>query len=64
MEGKIKFFLENKGYGFVLDGTDPSKDYFFHVSGLLDKVEKDDKVQFDIEEGKRGLKAVNIKKIK
>lgn len=64
MEGKVKFFLENKGYGFVLDGTDPEKDYFFHVSNTLDRVQKDDLVSYDLEEGKRGLKAVNIKKLK
>ena len=62
MEGKVKFFLENKGYGFVRDSENLNQDYFFHASGALDRVQKDDPVRFDLEEGKRGIKAVNVKK--
>ena len=61
--GQVKFFNISKGFGFI-SISDSGKDIFFHVSGLVDKVlEKDDKVTFSIEEGSRGLKAVNIKKV-
>lgn len=60
--GVVKFFLGNKGYGFITqDGTEEN-DIFFHVSGTLDSVVAEDKVTYDIEEGEKGLKAVNIKK--
>jgi CspA family cold shock protein len=60
--GIIKFFNESKGYGFVLeDGT--QKEYFVHVSGLKGPVTKDDKVSFEVTEGKKGLNAVGVTKI-
>ena len=62
MEGKVKFFNENKGYGFIKEDTS-DKDIFFHSSGLIEQVRKDDMVQFTIEDGKKGKKAVNIKKV-
>jgi CspA family cold shock protein len=58
--GKVKFFYDTKGYGFIKDDKS-EKDYFFHFTGMLDKVTKDDKVSFELQEGQRGLKAVNIK---
>ena len=61
--GKVKFFNETKGYGFIIDNDKPNKDYFFHVSKIIDPVRKDDKVSFDIEQGKKGECAVNIKLI-
>ena len=60
--GTIKFYNESKGYGFVTeDGTD--KEYFVHVSGLKGPVTKDDKVTFEVMEGKKGLNAVGVTKI-
>lgn len=62
-KGVVKFFNISKGFGFI--STDSGKDVFFHVSGLVDKqLEKDDAVTFSIEEGNRGVKAVNVLKIK
>lgn len=63
MEGKVKFFNEQKGYGFIKD-KDSDKEYFFHATGLLDRIAKDNLVEFELEEGKRGIKAVNILKKK
>ncbi len=57
--GKVKFFNESKGYGFIKD--DSGKEYFVHVSGLIDKVKENDEVTFDLKEGKKGLNAVNVK---
>ncbi len=58
--GKVKFFNDSKGYGFIKeDGTD--KEYFVHVSGLIDEVRQNDDVTFELKEGKRGLNAIDVK---
>lgn len=62
MTGKVKFFNEQKGYGFI-KASESDAEYFFHATGMTDKVKKDDNVQFELENGKRGLKAVKIKKL-
>ncbi len=59
-KGKVKFFNESKGFGFILD-SETGKDVFVHSSGLKDQVREGDEVTFDVEEGKRGLNAVNVK---
>lgn len=59
-KGKIKFFNESKGYGFVKD-TDTEKEYFVHVSGLIDEVKDEDEVTFELTEGRKGLNAVDVK---
>ncbi|MCD6565293.1 MAG: cold shock domain-containing protein [Bacteroidales bacterium] len=58
--GKVKFFDETKGFGFIID-EESGTDYFVHVSGLIDKITEDDKVTFELTEGKKGLNAVNVK---
>ncbi|MCF8218080.1 MAG: cold shock domain-containing protein [Bacteroidales bacterium] len=58
--GKVKFFNEAKGYGFIKD-QESDKEYFVHVTGLVDKIKEDDEVSFDLQEGKKGLNAVNVK---
>lgn len=58
--GKVKFFNDSKGYGFIKE-NESEKEYFVHVSGLIDEVRQDDAVTFDLKEGKRGLNAVNVK---
>jgi len=61
MKGKVKFFNEVKGFGFIT--ADDGKDYFIHSSGVQEGVtlNEDDSVTFDVEEGDRGQKAVNVK---
>lgn len=61
-KGTVKFFNEAKGFGFVVD-DETGKEYFVHVTGLTDKVAQNDKVSFEIEEGKKGLNAVNVTRI-
>jgi CspA family cold shock protein len=59
-EGIVKFFNEAKGFGFVKE-TGSEKEYFVHVSGLIDQIRENDKVTFELKEGKKGLNAVNVR---
>jgi cold shock protein len=59
-EGKVKFFNAHKGFGFIKDKSS-EKEYFVHVSGLIDEIKEDDDVTFELQEGKKGLNAVNVK---
>ena len=58
--GIVKFFNDSKGYGFIKD-SDEEKEYFVHVSGLIDEVKENDEVTFELQEGRKGLNAVNVK---
>ncbi|WP_266367070.1 cold-shock protein [Tellurirhabdus rosea] len=60
--GKVKFFNESKGYGFIKP-DDSSEDIFVHVSGLIDQVRENDSVKFEVEKGRKGLNAVNVELI-
>ncbi len=61
-EGIVKFFNDEKGFGFIkVEGS--REDIFVHVTGLIDDIVEDDKVEFEIQEGRRGLVAVNVKVI-
>lgn len=60
-QGKIKFFNEDKGYGFISDANS-SQEFFVHISNLVDQVEKDDEVIFDLAEGPKGFNAIEVKK--
>ncbi|MFI5221033.1 MAG: cold-shock protein [Bacteroidia bacterium] len=62
MQGTVKFYNESKGYGFITD-DDTKKDYFVHSSGVLEKIHNNDKVSFELGEGKRGPMAVDVKKV-
>lgn len=61
-KGKVKFFNDAKGFGFILE-EESGKEHFVHVSGLIDEIREGDDVEFDLEEGKKGLNAVNVKVI-
>ena len=58
-KGTVKFFNDAKGFGFIND-EEANKEYFVHVTGLVDEIREGDQVQFDLEEGKKGLNAVNV----
>jgi cold shock protein len=58
--GTVKFFNETKGYGFITEqGT--NNEYFVHATGLIDEIRDNDEVTFELQEGKKGLNAVNVK---
>jgi len=59
--GTVKFFNNSKGFGFIKDDAS-DKEYFVHVSGLKDEIKENDRVTFDLQEGRKGLNAVNVKK--
>jgi CspA family cold shock protein len=61
-EGTVKFFNTTKGFGFISQSEDRS-DIFVHSTGLIDEIRENDKVEYDVEEGKKGLNAVNVKVI-
>lgn len=61
--GKVKFYNEAKGFGFIIDDNS-KEDIFVHATGLYEKgsrLRQDDKVSFDTTEGKKGTNAVNVK---
>jgi CspA family cold shock protein len=60
--GTVKFFNEEKGFGFIKhDNT--NKETFVHANGLIDQIQADDRVEFDVQEGRKGLNAVNVKRL-
>ncbi|MDX5348066.1 MAG: cold shock domain-containing protein [Hymenobacteraceae bacterium] len=60
--GKVKFFNESKGFGFIVcDET--NQDVFVHQTGLTHEVRENDKVSFEVKEGKKGLNAINVERI-
>ena len=59
-KGVVKFFNEAKGFGFIKkEGT--GVEVFVHVSGLKEQIGENDTVEFEVEEGKKGLSAVNVR---
>jgi CspA family cold shock protein len=62
IQGTVKFFNEEKGFGFIKH-DDSNKETFVHANGLIDQIEANDKVIFDVQEGRKGLNAVNVKRL-
>lgn len=66
VKGKVKWFNEDKGYGFIArdDGGD---DVFLHFSALKQSgfktIDEDAEVEFDVEQGPKGPKAVNVEQV-
>ena len=58
--GTVKFFNESKGFGFITEEGN-NKEHFVHVSGLVDEIRENDEVEFDLQDGKKGLNAVNVR---
>ncbi|MEQ8303390.1 MAG: cold shock domain-containing protein [Cyclobacteriaceae bacterium] len=59
-QGTVKFFNQTKGFGFVRE-EESEQEYFVHVTGLIDEVRENDKITFELKEGKKGLNAVNVR---
>ena len=61
LQGKIKFYSEDRGYGFI--NQENGEDVFVHFSGLIDKISENDEVSFDVVDGKKGKNAINVELI-
>ncbi len=61
-QGVVKFFNNTKGFGFIKP-SDSSEDIFVHESGLIHEIRENDKVQFEVEKGRKGMNAVNVEVI-
>ena len=61
MQGTVKFYNESKGFGFII--TENGEEIFVHATGLTDKINQNDRVEFEVAQGKKGPGAVNVKLI-
>jgi cold shock protein len=60
-KGTVKFFNQTKGFGFIkVDGSD--REIFVHVSGIKEEIHQNDQVVFEVQEGRKGLNAVNVRR--
>ena len=63
LPGTVKFFNEAKGFGFIKhDGT--NQETFVHVTGLKEQVKENDRVEFELQQGRKGMNAVNVRVIR
>jgi CspA family cold shock protein len=60
--GTVKFFNSDKGFGFIKH-DDGKSETFVHATGLIDEIQQNDRVEFDLQNGKKGMNAVNVKRI-
>ncbi|SDE11974.1 cold shock protein (beta-ribbon, CspA family) [Dyadobacter soli] len=58
-KGTVKFFNETKGFGFIAP-ENGGADIFVHTTGLIDDIRENDSVSYEVEEGRKGLNAVNV----
>jgi len=65
-EGTVKWFSDEKGYGFIRP-DDGSEDVFVHHSGItgdgFKSLEEGDKVSYEVTQGRKGLQAENVTRV-
>lgn len=61
-EGTVKFFNVTKGFGFI-SPANGGQDIFVHATGLIDEIRENDKVSYEVQNGKKGLNAANVRVI-
>ena len=59
--GIVKFYNKEKGFGFIIgdDGTE----IFVHMSGIKEEIKQNDRVEYEEQQGKKGLNAVKVRRI-
>ncbi|MFQ3341472.1 MAG: CspA family cold shock protein [Flavobacteriaceae bacterium] len=60
--GTVKFFNNNKGFGFITPDSG-EKDVFVHANNLIDDISEGDKVSYDVESSEKGPSAINVSKV-
>jgi CspA family cold shock protein len=60
--GKIIFFNKKSKFGFIKN-YDDNKNYYVHGRNFLESAEKEDEVEFELREAKRGMEAIKVKKV-
>ncbi len=60
LTGTVKFFNVEKGFGFIKH-DDSNQETFVHVSGLKDQIKQNDHVEFELQQGRKGMNAVNVR---
>lgn len=63
LKGKVSFFNQSKGFGFITVASSGER-VFVHASQLLEPVAEEDQVTFEVEQGPRGLTAVNVQRVR
>ncbi len=63
LEGTVKFFNDTKGFGFITPANG-GEDVFVHTSGLKNDVRENDQVTYEVENGRKGLNAVNVRVVR
>ena len=58
-KGKVSFFDHSKGFGFIVDSVTQER-HFCHVSNLVDEINENDKVTFELKKGLKGMDAVKV----
>lgn len=61
-QGKVTFFNDDKGYGFIKD-KNSQESYFVHMNNCQEPINEGDRVEFELEPGQKGMAAVKVKKI-
>jgi CspA family cold shock protein len=63
--GKVKWFNAQKGFGFIIG--DDQKDAFVHYSAIMDQgfknLQEGERVEYEVTDGDKGLKAANVRKL-
>ncbi len=59
-KGTVKFFNDSKGFGFIKE-EGSNEEFFVHATGLMENIRENDEVVFDVQQGKKGINAVNVK---
>ena len=65
MQGTVKWFNGSKGYGFIT--TEEGEDVFVHYNSIVGEgyktLDEGDKVQFEVEQGPKGLQATGVSRV-